>query len=197
MAAAAMVGLRRIGFNRRCGENRSDEKPRPELARHKIAVPALPAEAGFLCQRFFHQGCRIDKNLDIGFGLARQPLRQPLQLAFHQIMIVAVQGMNRDDTGLPVLQPRHRVHVRPIILRQYDSRFRLRPKPERASAALLRLRHPRHIAVAAFADECMKPAGEFRIVFKPGDACGREAFCLCPLPDPLGKSIHVQKSRSA
>ena len=47
-AAAAMVGLGRVGLELARGEDRAEEQPRAELARDEVGVLALPAEPGAL-----------------------------------------------------------------------------------------------------------------------------------------------------
>ena len=86
------------------GQDGADEEPRAQLARHEIGVLALPAQTRLLRQRLLHQRRRVDEDLDLGAGAVRQPLRQALELALDHVMVIAIQRIDGDDAGVPVLQ---------------------------------------------------------------------------------------------
>ena len=64
-ARAAVIDIRLIARQIGIGEDRTEEQPRSELARHEVGVFALPAEARGLRQRLFHHGRGIDEDLDL------------------------------------------------------------------------------------------------------------------------------------
>ncbi len=84
-----MVGLRLVErqFERR--EDRAEKQPGAELARDQIGVLALPAEAGGFGERLLHHRRGVDEDLHLAAGLGREPLRDALQLALDQVVIVA------------------------------------------------------------------------------------------------------------
>ena len=130
-----MVGLRRIGRQLGGGQDGADEEPRSQLARNEIGVLALPAQTRIGRQRLLHQRRRVDEDLDLGAGAVRQPLPQALELALDHVMVIAIEGVDGDDAGVPVLQACHRVESWRIALRQDDGAAGIGPQGEGTGAA--------------------------------------------------------------
>ena len=89
VARAAMIALRRIGLDLERGEDRAQEQPRAEFARHEIGVLALPADARRRRERLLHHRRGIDEDLDVAAIGLGDPAREPLQPPLEHVVIVA------------------------------------------------------------------------------------------------------------
>ena len=74
-AGAAIVRLGLVGRQIERGEDRAEEQPRAELARHQIGMLALPAEPGFGRERLFHHRRGVDEHFHLAAGVLDQPAR--------------------------------------------------------------------------------------------------------------------------
>src|SRR6185312_11821846 len=72
-AGAAMVGLDGVGRELEREEYLAEEKPGAEFLRDEVGVLALPADAGALGERLFHDRRGVDEH----FQLARPGLGDP------------------------------------------------------------------------------------------------------------------------
>ena len=113
---------------------------------------ALPAHPGLLRQRFFHDRCGVDEQLDLtGIGLCH-PTGQLAELLFDHIMIVTPSlGIGADRAAVQPLQHGERIDLWPIIQPHHDGGARARPHCSRVGAAVRGCGHPVHVAMAAFA----------------------------------------------
>ena len=163
-----------------------------------VCRPCQP-RPGLLRQRLFHQRCGIDEDLHIGRGLARQPLRHALELALHHIMVVAVQRIDRDDAGLPVIEPLPAGPCQARSSAPARSPCGLRATGACGLARRVRcLRHPVHAAMAAFGDEyarAVRRAPDHRQAWRCARPRSLRAVARCLMR--WASAGHVQKSRSA
>ena len=123
-----MILLRRIGFDLGRAQDGAEKEPRAVFARDEIGVLALPADAGALRQRLFHQRRGIDEHFDVSATLAREPLRELLQFAFDDIVIVAPRRVSGNEAAALLLQQRDRIIGAGVALPHKDRAPRLRPQ---------------------------------------------------------------------
>ena len=157
-----MTDLGRILGQVQRGENRAQKEPTAQIARQKIGVLALPAQARRLPQGLFHNGGCIDKNLDLAPGLIQQPAPQPLQPPLHQIMVILALRINTHHPAVALGQPGHRIAFRRVGLGQHDDRPRLRPERPRIAAPILTFGHPAHLPLSPFRQKLAQPRGCLR-----------------------------------
>jgi hypothetical protein len=81
-------------------------------------------------------------------------LAELLQLAFDNVVIVAPGGIGGDEAALLLLQQCDGIISGGVALADEDRAPRLRPQRLRMLAAVLR--HPVHVAVAAFAEKFLQ-----------------------------------------
>ncbi len=87
-ALSAVIGFGCIGFDLERGEDRSQEQPGAEFAANEIGVFALPANAGGLCDGFFHHGGGIHEEFDFGLVAVGNVAGETPQLFFDDIVVV-------------------------------------------------------------------------------------------------------------
>ena len=75
--------------------------------------------------------------------------RQPSQLLFQDVMVIAPSGIHRHRRPLRMIVKEQRVFFRSVILSNNDNTARLRPEPLWPDTAFPGLGHPAHIAVIA------------------------------------------------
>ena len=182
-AAAAMIGLRRIGRQREVGEDLAEEQPGAEAARYQVGVLALPADPGLLGQRLLQDRRRVDEHLDRGAEPAVHPAGQLLETALDQVVVIAMAGVHRDRRALTSGQRRERVLVRAIVHANDDHRPRLRPEGAGALSALRVAREPDHVAVAALGNVAAIGVLPVARQIGRGKADGLEAERPRPLAD--------------
>jgi hypothetical protein len=123
---------------------------------------ALPAEAGSLGQRLFHDRCRVDENLDVGTAFRSQLAGDLLQPALDHIVIVAVACVDRNRCAVGLFERFQRILGRAVIHGEHDDGSCFRPKHPWVATASKRLGHPIHCAVLSLGDERRQPAGGLR-----------------------------------
>ena len=150
LAAVVLGGL--VHRQRQVGVNLAEEKPAARVAIENQGVLALPAEAGFLGEGFFHHRRAVHEGAGqtgVGHFFADQR-RQPRQPFAHQLVVVAAQGVAGHIGFLFLLQHLHRLGVRRQVVhaqRQHTHGVRLQLRRPRALVAVGG--HPAHLAVAA------------------------------------------------
>ena len=145
-----MILLWRIRFNLGNGEDRTEKQPRAVLTRDKVGVLALPTKTRALRKRLFHQRRSIDKHFNISAAFARQPLRELLQLAFDDIVIIAPRGISRNKATTFLPQQRDCIIRACVALAYKDRAARLLPQRMRMFTrvgAISLICKPRHFAV--------------------------------------------------
>ena len=201
-----MVDLGFVHRQLEIGEDLGEEEPRAEAARDEIGVLALPAEAGLLGQRLFHHRGGVDEDLHLALaqphapGLGQKVLRQLLEPALDDVVIVAVAGIDGDGRLLARGKRRQRVVVGGVAERKADHPARVRPQGLGRCTALRRLGHPLHRAVMTLGDEPCEIFGRLRRRTGGSDAHVVEAerprlFGERGLQP--GRLLRAQKSRSA
>ena len=119
-------------------------------AADEIGVLALPAEAGGFGQRLFHNRCRIDEDFQIlARGAGGETAGDALELAFDNVVIIAVLCIDGNRGLILVLEDCQRIAVRSVIHGKHDDRTHLRPQVVRTGAAFFRFLHPVHAGVAS------------------------------------------------
>src|SRR4029079_2838062 len=103
-ATAAMVLVRAVVGQLERGEDRAEKQPRAELARDQIGVLALPAKAGRLRERLFHDCRRVDEHLDVAAGLVREPARDGFQPRLDDLVIIVAAGIDRNRAAVAALE---------------------------------------------------------------------------------------------
>ena len=76
-----------VGRQLERGEDRAQEQPGAELARHEVGVLALPAEAGLLGERLLHHGGGVDEHLHVGRTRLRRAVSQRASAFSRGLMI--------------------------------------------------------------------------------------------------------------
>ena len=170
-----MIDVRRIARQIERRENRAEEQPGAEFARHQVGVLALPAQPRRLRQRLFHHGCGIDKHLYIAARCGDQPARQCFQPLLDQVVIVVALGIDRNRAAAALLQDRQRVLIGPVIDAEHDDGAHLGPQHPRIGAALGVSAKPVHVAMAAGLDKGVKMFSGVADRGGIGDADGVEA----------------------
>src|SRR5690606_16004883 len=92
-ARAAMVPLRAIRLKLSFGEDRTKEQPGTELPADEIGVLSLPTDPGSFRQRFFHDRGGVNENLHVLPGARSEFLRQLLELALDDVVVITVPGI--------------------------------------------------------------------------------------------------------
>ena len=149
-AGAAMIRLRRVWRKLEVGQDRAEKEPGAEFARYEIGVLALPADAGARRERLFHERRSVDEHFDVRpFRLRRgdKERGERLQLAFDDVMIVAMARVDRDRAGVPERERRQRIARRAVVEAEHDEALGARHEPAGIDAALEASRHPGHVAM--------------------------------------------------
>ena len=169
-----MVALGPVRLQLQRGEDGAQKEPRAQLAAHEVGVLALPAKARRLPQRLFHHRRGVDENLDLrraalALGLGDEPASEPLQPLLDHVVIVAVLGIDRDRRPVALLEHRHRIMPRAVILGQHDHRARLGPECLWVAAPMRALRHPAHLPMPPCLEERRQPPCQLRHVAGAAD----------------------------
>ena len=136
---------------------------------------ALPAEPRRLRQRLLHDRGGVDKDLHLASASPRQPAGKVLELAFDDVMVVAVARVDRDVGGAPIVQQRQRILRRPVVQPQHDDGPHLRPQDERVGPSRLRSGEPIHVARVPGLDEGAQALRSLRDRVGRGDPAKIEA----------------------
>ncbi len=187
------------------GEDRAQEQPRAEFARHEIGVLALPAEAGLLGERLLHhrggvdEHFHVDRRVDrlLAARFRRQPARHRLEPRLDDLVIVDALRIDRDRAVRPLAQDRQRVGVGPVVHAEHDDGAHLRPQRARIAAPCRGRFHPLHVAVAAVGQELAQPVERKRDGIGTGHADDVEALRARRIRERgLQRRGIAQKSRS-
>jgi hypothetical protein len=195
--SSAAVRLGRVRRQLGCREDRAEEKPAAELARHQDGVLALPAEARGLRQGLLHHGGGVDEDLHVLARTRRQEARELLELALDDVVVVAHAGVDRDGAAVFQRERGERVGLRPVAHAEDDDALRLGPERVRSGAARGRLGHPRHLAVMPFREPGLEALADLGRRLRGRDAHHVEAERLRPRLDLPLEFGAAQKSRSA
>ena len=122
-----MIHLGLIGRQFQLGEDGAQKKPGTEFAADQIGVLALPAQPGFLCQRFFHYRGGVHEDFDLGAVFFKNIAGHSLELFLDQIVIVIALGIGGNRAAFLTRKQRQRVVRRAVIQAQHNGAFRLRP----------------------------------------------------------------------
>src|SRR5262249_45346486 len=163
-AMPAMVFVRGVvgQFERR--EDRAEKEPRAILARDQIGVLSLPAKAGLLSQRLFHDRRRIDEHLDVAAAIFHEPARDFFQPRLDNFVIVLAAGIDGNCAALAPLEDRERIFlIGPVIESEYDDGANLAPQRARIAAPVGARLEPAHLAVGALGEESLE------MLFRLGD----------------------------
>ena len=170
-----MLSLGRIRLERGSGQYHAEKQPVAVGAAQQVGVFALPAEAGALGQRLFHQRGGVDEDLDVlacaGGDLAGQGLEAPLD----DLVIVIAPGVDRDIAGRPVRHFGKGVVLRAIVEAKHHGGPGPVPHGGRMGAALQRRLHPAHLAVPSRLDEMRQPLARTPWLGRGGKAADVEA----------------------
>ena len=134
------------------GEDRAEEQPGAEIARHQIGVLALPAQPGGLRQRLLHHRRRVDEHLDIGAMLLRSAAPD-VSAALDQVVIIVALRVKGDGGAARAAAGSRGDRGRPIIDAEHDDAADLRPKSARIGAALRPIGKPAHVAIRTGIEE--------------------------------------------
>ena len=137
---------------------------------------ALPAETGRRGERLLHDGCGIDKDLDVAAAILDQPAPQRFQPRLDQLVIVVAAGVDRNAAAPAIFQNRQRIVVGAIIDAKHDDRARRRPHRTRIAAPLGSRRHPFHVAMRAGGEVFAQPLRRQRNGIRPRHADGVKAL---------------------
>ena len=91
-----------------------------------------------MSQRLFHQRCRIHKNFYLRMGGTGKPRGNFLELALDQLVVIAIQRIDRNNAIGFVFKPLHGINALPIIHGKYDGRLGLWPHRPWTRTALCR-----------------------------------------------------------
>ncbi len=92
-----MIGLGLIGWKIEGRQDAAQEQPGSELAGDEVGVFALPAETRLGRQRLFHQRGRVDEHAVLAAQAGLHAVREVLEPALDQLVIVAALGVDRDE----------------------------------------------------------------------------------------------------
>ena len=106
MARAAVIAFGGIGLELEAQIDLAEKQPGAELSRDQIGVLALPAQPGALGERLFHDRRRIDKQFERARPALVDPMRERLQPAFQNLVVIAAARIDRNDAAIAPFQKR-------------------------------------------------------------------------------------------
>ncbi len=152
-AGPAVFGFGRVGLDLGSGQDDTQEQPVAVVAAEQVCVFALPAEAGALGERLFHQGGGVDEDLDLGRQASGDLAGECLQTALDDFVIVVASGIDGDVAGGAVGHLGQGVSVGAVVHAEHDGGPGVSPHGRGVGTAFEGGLHPAHVAVTSSLDK--------------------------------------------